>query len=54
MIVWEKIIYLDMLMRQVLFIVIEMDVKMGVSDLFNMSFEIEEIKNKVKNIIGKL
>lgn len=32
MIVQEKMIYLDMLMRQVLFIIIEMEVKMKISD----------------------
>lgn len=40
-------------MRQVLLTVTEMDAKMGASDLLNMSLEIEEIKNNVKNITGK-
>lgn len=49
----EKTTHSDTLMRQVLLTVTEMDVKMGASDLLNMSLEIEEIKNKVKNITGK-
>lgn len=49
----EKTTHSDTLMRQVLLTVTEMDAKMGASDLLNMSLEIEEIKNNVKNITGK-
>lgn len=49
----EKTTHSDTLMRQVLLTVTEMDTKMGASDLLNMSLEIEEIKNNVKNITGK-
>lgn len=46
----EKITHSDTLMRQVLLTVTEMEAKIESS---NMSLEIEEIKQNVKNIAGK-
>lgn len=50
----EKTTHSDTLMRQVLLTLTEMDAKIESSDVRNMSLEIEEIKNNVKNITGKL
>lgn len=49
----EKTTHSDTLMRQVLLTVTEMEAKIESSNLRNMSLEIEEFKQNLKNITGK-
>lgn len=49
----EKTTHSDTLMRQVLLTVTEMEAKIESSYLRNMSLEIEEFKQNLKNVTGK-